>query len=420
MNEFTPGYQEDEITIRKFSARAHFLQVAELLDSEGMFNQERDTWSQLQLPDNENRIRVAIAAGGRVVGSVYINGGIGLVEGLVVHPDFRGQGIGPRLLDAAEQKLREDGHQNMELQIDVGQDGLEAWYRANGFEVNYKVVGLIRPITPLEGVPKVAEAADVSETSVDYLERNVVHGAFMNIYWRYRSRFGYYELPHLDIPKSYATFLEKSDGLWDIPRVRSDRLKIGGESPVVCGAIIPTPFAGTMDELLRSSSIPALQAGGFYDGYWRTSSTTPWVEVPSDEDEQAAEHLQCWMGRYREMLEPLQYRSVQIEQNCAPELFFQTLPNDALLFLRQLKGVKRFGRPVPLKAIEPEGDYVCYDRANNNMFAFRITGQHTELLRPEETATIFEDLVRCAEIYAAQVKDYETDLKKRWGQFESG
>ena len=81
-----------------------------------------------------------------------------------------------------------------------------------------------------------------------------------------------------------------------------------------------------------------------------------------------------------------------------------TIPNDNFLFLRQVKGVRRFGRPPSLKDIKPDGDFLCYDQANKNLFAFRIQDEQLYLHNQEQTASMQEDMMRYVRAYEMIVR----------------
>lgn len=77
---------------------------------------------------------------GRVVGKLELfigaktaHGHFGLIRRFVVHPDFRGQGIGRVLLEAATARARAAGCSFIELSVDVTNPEPHAFYRTQGF-----------------------------------------------------------------------------------------------------------------------------------------------------------------------------------------------------------------------------------------------------------------------------------------------
>lgn len=58
----------------------------------------------------------------------------GLVENLYVVPDRRGEGLGTRLLEAAEAALRDDGADVVTLDVLADNEAARAFYRSKGYE----------------------------------------------------------------------------------------------------------------------------------------------------------------------------------------------------------------------------------------------------------------------------------------------
>ena len=78
---------------------------------------------------------------GRVAGYVLLSphnklgsaAHIGLIRGIAVHPDFRGQGIGRAMLDATFDHARARGFEKLLLNMLITNTGARALYRAAGF-----------------------------------------------------------------------------------------------------------------------------------------------------------------------------------------------------------------------------------------------------------------------------------------------
>ena len=391
----------DDIEIRNYQLNSDFQDVAELLYSEGMFNPERDRYERLKKLDRNIPMKVAVAMGKQVVGSLYINGGIGVVEGVVVHPDFRRRGVGRRLVHAAMEQLRKDGHRSMELQIDDDREDLRAWYESLGFKRTYHVVGMMQPLEP-------ESSFESSEIVIDTLDRATVSQAFMDVYMRYRPRslFEYYE-PILSRGE-IKDILERGDGLSEIHKrfpslnIRKfmDDYEHGAyNEPAIPGDQIQAKLDwGEVDDILKESSIPSLQAACFYGWAWADSQLTAWITLPYEDNDPETELVQSWLGRHTEYPQKLVRRGDVLDGMPTMSLFYP-IPNDTFLFLRQAKGVRRFGRPPLLDLTRPDGNFLCHDQANNNTFAFRMKDNLTELLAPEETGIMLEELVRYAKSY---------------------
>lgn len=94
---------------------------------------------------------------GRVVGKLELflgakarHGRFGVIRRFVVHPDFRGQGIGRTLLDAATEHARAQGCSFIELSVDVTNPVAHAFYAREAF-VEDRVEVLMRK--SLDGRP---------------------------------------------------------------------------------------------------------------------------------------------------------------------------------------------------------------------------------------------------------------------------
>ncbi len=97
-----------------------------------------------RLAQAEGRLLVAVARG-RVIGmmgflvqtdDVYVEEPLrsyGLVTELVVEPEWRGRGVGRRLIGEAERLTRERGLPRLAIGVLAGNEGAERTYRAAGF-----------------------------------------------------------------------------------------------------------------------------------------------------------------------------------------------------------------------------------------------------------------------------------------------
>ena len=78
--------------------------------------------------------------GGKLVGKLELflgwkstSGRFGVIRRFVVHPDWRGRGVGHRLLAAAEEEARKAGCAFLELSVDEDNDGARRLYGSIGF-----------------------------------------------------------------------------------------------------------------------------------------------------------------------------------------------------------------------------------------------------------------------------------------------
>lgn len=77
---------------------------------------------------------------GKLVGKIELylgwkstSGRFGVIRRFVVHPDWRGRGVGHQLLDAAEAEARRAGCAFLELSVDEANDGARRLYDSIGF-----------------------------------------------------------------------------------------------------------------------------------------------------------------------------------------------------------------------------------------------------------------------------------------------
>lgn len=67
------------------------------------------------------------------IGAKSVHGRFGLIRRFVVHRDYRAQGIGRVLLDAATERARQQGCSFIELSVDVTNPVAHAFYQRDGF-----------------------------------------------------------------------------------------------------------------------------------------------------------------------------------------------------------------------------------------------------------------------------------------------
>jgi ribosomal protein S18 acetylase RimI-like enzyme len=103
----------------------------------------RESMLQHVVADTALLARRGAASGGRIAGFVTFgreSEGFrqdrtrGIVHNIYVRPGDRGEGIGARLLSAAEAALAEAGVESVALQTMAGNDRARAFYRRQGFE----------------------------------------------------------------------------------------------------------------------------------------------------------------------------------------------------------------------------------------------------------------------------------------------
>ncbi len=106
------------------------------LEAAHMFDPEWDTKDNLKrkLAKYPGSILVAVDDG-TVVGNVYIVGDNfqTIIFRLAVKEDYRKQGIGSRLMDEAERRMKENGINHVALLVREGEEKTVAWYKKRGY-----------------------------------------------------------------------------------------------------------------------------------------------------------------------------------------------------------------------------------------------------------------------------------------------
>lgn len=107
---------------------------------------------------------IAADVGGTLVGKIELylgwksaGGRFGIIRRFVIHPDWRGRGMGHRLLAAAEAEARNAGCAFLELSVDEGNDGARRLYAADGFAESRREIILRKS---LDGRPHPSHARD--------------------------------------------------------------------------------------------------------------------------------------------------------------------------------------------------------------------------------------------------------------------
>lgn len=80
-------------------------------------------------------------AGGKLVGSIMAgyDGHRGWIYSLAVLPEYRGRGLGSRLMRHAEERLKLLGCPKINLQIMQGNEAVEAFYRTLGYQTEQRI-----------------------------------------------------------------------------------------------------------------------------------------------------------------------------------------------------------------------------------------------------------------------------------------
>jgi len=106
-----------------------------------------------KLATNDGLLFVA-ESDGKVVGSVMAgyDGHRGWLYSLAVLPDYRGRGIGSRLVKRAEEHLKALGCPKINLQIMNGNENVQCFYRRLGYETEQRISMGKKIPTNIDGV----------------------------------------------------------------------------------------------------------------------------------------------------------------------------------------------------------------------------------------------------------------------------
>lgn len=125
-----------------YEAMKAVLVEAELFDEDYESPEKLARWVDIQ-PD---AIMVA-TVDDEVVGSIYFQDGIiPHIFRLAVRSDFRKKGIGTQLLQEAEQRARDLGHEFMELFIAPGHPERIEWYSNRGWDGRVQYTDMVRKL----------------------------------------------------------------------------------------------------------------------------------------------------------------------------------------------------------------------------------------------------------------------------------
>ncbi len=128
--------------VRIYNPKTDFESVKTNLQMNDMFDGEWDSEEKLQKLVNEKPNSILVAeVDGKVIGSIFQTDRLyPYFWRLIVHIDYRGKGIGEQLLNAVEQQLTEDGHEEIGMFVDETHEEVKDWYIKHGF----KPTGLYR------------------------------------------------------------------------------------------------------------------------------------------------------------------------------------------------------------------------------------------------------------------------------------
>jgi ribosomal protein S18 acetylase RimI-like enzyme len=132
-----------EESILQFEARAHRTQVVALWQrvlGYGTAHNAPHFAIDKKLAADDGLFFIA-EAGGRVVGSIMAgyDGHRGWIYSLAVLPEYRGRGLGSRLMRHAEERLKRLGCPKINLQIMQGNEGVQAFYCKLGYQTEQRI-----------------------------------------------------------------------------------------------------------------------------------------------------------------------------------------------------------------------------------------------------------------------------------------
>ncbi|MCL4366694.1 GNAT family N-acetyltransferase [Patescibacteria group bacterium] len=128
--------QEAEVRVRNYLLE-DYPQVRSIYDEADMFYEPFDTEDKFvaKIHRDPESIMVAVKSN-QVVGTVMIveDGRMSMIFRLAVIERERKQGIGPKLLQEAERRLKDRGHNEVHILVDQNNEELQDYYARLGYE----------------------------------------------------------------------------------------------------------------------------------------------------------------------------------------------------------------------------------------------------------------------------------------------
>lgn len=113
-----------------------YREVREILEAGKLFYEVCDSKKNLERKIQKEPDSILVAVDdGQVVGTTFIiSDFIPFIFRLAVHPNYRNRGIGMRLMQSAEQVLRETGHSHTNILVAANDGDLQELYKRHGYE----------------------------------------------------------------------------------------------------------------------------------------------------------------------------------------------------------------------------------------------------------------------------------------------
>lgn len=111
--------------------------LVSLLKSNDLYDETWETKEALERKIKQDPDTVIVAKiDNKIVGCVFVmvHGWMGMVCRLCVEKQYQKQGIGSKLLEAAENLVRQKGVKEVSLFVDSEKECLKDWYRKNGYK----------------------------------------------------------------------------------------------------------------------------------------------------------------------------------------------------------------------------------------------------------------------------------------------
>ena len=126
----------EDIEIRNYNPETDYSQVKQILKEGGLFYEPTDVPERLAEKVRRDPDSIIVAAtNDQVVGTVTImeDGRMPFIFRLGVKEEFKRQGIGSRLMQDAEDRLRERGYNEVYIFVDVDKKELQGYYERQGY-----------------------------------------------------------------------------------------------------------------------------------------------------------------------------------------------------------------------------------------------------------------------------------------------
>lgn len=137
MGSFFQNMTVQHLGIRNYNPDTDYSQMKQILEEGGLFYGPTDASERLAEKVRRDPDSIIVAAiNGQIVGTVTLmeDGRMPLIFRLAVRNDQRRHGIGQKLMEVAEKRLKDRGYATVHISVDENNEELKEYYRRRGYE----------------------------------------------------------------------------------------------------------------------------------------------------------------------------------------------------------------------------------------------------------------------------------------------